>query len=220
VFFCPPSTPTVPKRKGIAPVAKTKDAAEGSSAKDTTTTAAAAAPSKKPAAPKKDKEPKEAKEKAPPAPKVPKASSSFMIFSNEVRPRVRGEGRGVGGRATCIQGASALAAAPAAETAKRVSHSRQLVCLLAGRLAGCSAAQAAAEQSPLRRTPVLPAVLHPPDTCCWPAEENPGLGLGEVGKKLGAMWREMSAEDKKVYEVRPRQPPCCLETTLPANLVF
>jgi hypothetical protein len=42
---------------------------------------------------------------------------------------------------------------------------------------------------------------------CCPAEENPGLALGEVGKKLGAMWREMSAEDKKVYEVRRRPPP-------------
>lgn len=88
--FHPPSfsSPTVPKRKGIAPVAKAKDAAEGSTAKDAAATAAAA-PSKKPAGPKKDKEPKD---KAPAAPKIPKASSSFMIFSNEMRPRVRGEG--------------------------------------------------------------------------------------------------------------------------------
>jgi structure-specific recognition protein 1 len=29
-------------------------------------------------------------------------------------------------------------------------------------------------------------------------EENPGIGFGEVAKKLGAKWKSMSDEDKEV----------------------
>ena len=36
--------------------------------------------------------------------------------------------------------------------------------------------------------------------CC--AEENPEMSLGDIGKRLGELWREMGAEEKKMYEVR------------------
>jgi len=30
-------------------------------------------------------------------------------------------------------------------------------------------------------------------------EENPGIAFGEVGKKLGAMWKALSEEDKQPF---------------------
>jgi hypothetical protein len=31
-------------------------------------------------------------------------------------------------------------------------------------------------------------------------EDNPGISFGETGKKLGEMWKALSADDKKEYE--------------------
>ena len=36
-------------------------------------------------------------------------------------------------------------------------------------------------------------------------EENPGASIGDVGKALGAKWKEMSAEDKARYEEKARE---------------
>jgi hypothetical protein len=36
----------------------------------------------------------------------------------------------------------------------------------------------------------------------WLAGENPEMSVVDIGKRLGELWREMGAEEKKVYEVR------------------
>lgn len=35
--------------------------------------------------------------------------------------------------------------------------------------------------------------------------ENPGLSVTELSKVIGAKWREMSAEDKELYEEKARK---------------